>query len=156
MQLSRRSLIRIVPALIVLVVVGLQLWVRPSSNGPPSAAPIAPAGPGTANAALQAAALAHTSGIEVDANGRVTRLLPDDNEGARHQRFIVRVADNLTILVAHNQDLAPRVPVRQGDSVAVRGEYVWNDRGGLIHWTHHDPAHRHQPGWIEYRGRRYE
>lgn len=151
-----RLLIRIVPALLVLAVVGLQLWVRPSSNGSVSGTPVAPAGPATDDVALQRAALAHTSGIEIDAHGRVTRLLPDDNEGARHQRFIVRVADNLTILVAHNQDLAPRVPVREGDSVALRGEYIWNDRGGLIHWTHHDPAHRHQPGWIEYRGRRYE
>lgn len=86
----------------------------------------------------------------------MTRLLPDDAQGARHQRFLVRIADGLTILVAHNRDLAPRVPLHPGDSVALRGEYVWNERGGMIHWTHHDPARRHEPGWIEYQGRRYD
>jgi hypothetical protein len=86
----------------------------------------------------------------------VMRLLPDDTEGARHQRFLVRVEDGLTILVAHNRDLAARVPVQAGDSVVLQGEYVWNPRGGVIHWTHHDPEHRHQPGWIEYHGHRYE
>jgi hypothetical protein len=26
----------------------------------------------------------------------------------------------------------------------------------MIHWTHHDPAQRHEPGWVEYHGRRYD
>ena len=86
----------------------------------------------------------------------MTRLLPDDTAGARHQRFLVRIADGLTILVAYNRDLAPRIPLQPGDSVALRGEYVWNERGGMVHWTHHDPAQRHEPGWVEYNGRRYD
>ncbi len=86
----------------------------------------------------------------------MTRLLPDDTEGARHQRFLVRIADGLTILVAYNRDLAPPIPLQPGDSVALRGEYIWNDRGGMVHWTHHDPARRHEPGWVEYHGRRYD
>lgn len=108
------------------------------------------------NAALSAAARAHASHVEVEARGVVTRLLPDDTEGARHQRFLVRVGDRLTILVAHNRDLAPRVPVQAGDSVVLQGEYIWNQRGGVVHWTHHDPEHRHEAGWIEYHGHRYE
>ena len=62
----------------------------------------------------------------------------------------------MTVLIVHNIDLAPRVPLQVGDSVSLRGDYVWNDRGGLVHWTHHDPAGRHIPGWIEHRGRRYQ
>ena len=85
-----------------------------------------------------------------------TRLLADDNEGSRHQRFIIHVTSDLTVLIVHNIDLAPRVPLQVGDSVAVRGDYVWNEQGGLIHWTHHDPDGRHVPGWIEVRGRRYQ
>lgn len=86
----------------------------------------------------------------------VARLLPDDTEGSRHQRFLVRVADELTVLVAYNLDLAPHIPLVVGDSVTLRGEYIWNEKGGVLHWTHHDPARRHQPGWVDYRGTRYQ
>ncbi len=67
---------------------------------------------------------------------------------APHERFIVRIADSVTVLVAHNLDLAPRVPLAPGDSVELRGEYDWSERGGTIHWTHGDPAGRHETGWI--------
>ena len=88
--------------------------------------------------------------------GRVTRVLADDREGARHQRFLVRVAGSVTVLVAHNLDLAPRVPLAVGDSVELQGEYEWNDRGGVLHWTHRDPDGRHDAGWIRHGGRLYQ
>jgi hypothetical protein len=98
---------------------------------------------------------ARRSGVEVEATGVVTRPLPDDLEGSKHQRFILRVGDQ-TVLVAHNIDLAPRVPVSEGDTVQLRGEYEWNQLGGVIHWTHRDPAGRHPAGWIRIRGRLYQ
>jgi uncharacterized protein DUF3465 len=101
--------------------------------------------------ALLDAFRARRSGVEVEATGVVARRLPDDLEGSRHQRFILRVGDQ-AVLVAHNIDLAPRVPVSEGDTVQLRGEYEWNQLGGVIHWTHRDPAGRHQPGWIRVRG----
>jgi len=52
--------------------------------------------------------------------------------------------------------LAPRVPLRAGGAVTVRGEYEWNERGSVLHWTHHDPDGRHDPGWIEHAGERYQ
>ena len=97
-----------------------------------------------------------TSSVWVEAGGRVERLLSDDNEGSRHQRFIIEVAPGHTVLVAHNIDLAERVPVSRGDAITFRGEYEYNDRGGVIHWTHHDPQGRHAGGWIEHRGERYK
>jgi hypothetical protein len=157
MRFSPRLLARVVPILVVLVLLGLRLW--PNLHAPPTSSSVPPAGPAdptTINTALLAAARAHQSHVEVEARGRVTRLLPDDTEGARHQRFLVRIADGLTILVAYNRDLASPIPLQLGDSVALRGEYIWNERGGMIHWTHHDPAQRHEPGWIEYHGRRYD
>jgi len=88
--------------------------------------------------------------------GTVERSLSDDLDGSRHQRFIVRLADDLTVLVAHNIDLAPRVPLDEGDAVEVRGQYEYNDKGGVVHWTHHDPQKRHAEGWIRHAGQLYE
>ncbi|RYD47668.1 MAG: DUF3465 domain-containing protein, partial [Verrucomicrobiaceae bacterium] len=45
--------------------------------------------------------------------------------------------------------------LRVGDKVVVRGEYIWNDKGGLIHWTHHDPKGKGPEGWIRHKGRKY-
>lgn len=97
------------------------------------------------------------SGQQVRGQGTVSRVLSDDNEGSRHQRFILRLSTGRTLLLAHNIDLAPRVPSLQlGDTVSFYGVYEWNDRGGVIHWTHHDPQGRHTAGWLEHKGRRYE
>lgn len=97
------------------------------------------------------------SGVAVEGTGTVAKLLGDDSLGDRHQRFILRLPSGQTVLVAHNVDLAPRVePLAVGDSVSFRGEYEWNDRGGLIHWTHHDPQGQHAGGWLKHRGQTYE
>ena len=89
--------------------------------------------------------------------GRVVKLLPDDTIGSRHQRFLVRLAGGESLLVAHNLDVGRRVePLREGDAVEFAGEYQWNDKGGFLHWTHHDPAGRHEPGWIRRRGVLFE
>ncbi len=97
------------------------------------------------------------SDVQVRGTGEVTRLLSDDNEGSRHQRFIVTLPTGQTVLIAHNIDLAPRIDaLRQGDEVSFYGEYEWNPQGGVVHWTHHDPAGRHPGGWIDHAGHRYE
>ena len=97
------------------------------------------------------------SGQQVQGEGEVIRILADDNDGSRHQRFIVRLSSGRTLLIAHNIDIAPRVPsIGVGDKVSFNGEYESNDKGGVIHWTHRDPQERHQAGWIEYRGKRYQ
>lgn len=94
---------------------------------------------------------------QVQGSGTVERTLSDDNDGSRHQRFVLRLASGHTLMVAHNIDLAPRIPsLRSGDTVRFFGEYEWNPRGGVIHWTHHDPRGRHVAGWLEHNGRRYQ
>jgi hypothetical protein len=131
------------------------------STRPASAPPASSSAPDTARVAAAADGAvaevfhARRSNLEVVAGGRVVRVLPDDRAGARHERFIVRIRD-VSVLVAHNLDLAPRVPVSEGDSVELRGEYEWNPKGGVIHWTHRDPDGRHQSGWIRHRGRLYQ
>ena len=97
------------------------------------------------------------SGQQVRGQGEVIRILSDDNDGSRHQRFILRLSSGRTLLIAHNIDLAPRVAsLRTGDTVAFYGQYESNDKGGVIHWTHHDPQGRHADGWLEHNGRRYQ
>ena len=105
---------------------------------------------------VQAAYAAKRSGVWLETEGQVTRILSDDNEGSRHQRFILEVGGGHTVLIAHNIDLAERVPVSQGDRVRLRGRFEWNDRGGVIHWTHHDPEGRLQGGWIRSQGDLYK
>ncbi len=98
----------------------------------------------------------HTDNIQVSGSGRVIKLLPDDNRGTRHQKFIVRVNKDLTVLIAHNIDLAPRVKgLKKGDSISFYGEYEWNQKGGVIHWTHHDPGKKHPDGWLQHNGKKY-
>jgi hypothetical protein len=113
---------------------------------------------GTAGDAILAKAYReHAAGLEVEGQGTVTRILKDDTDGGRHQRFIVRLASGQTLLVAHNIDLAPRVDdLRVGDTLTFHGEYEWNAEGGTIHWTHHDPTGDHTPGWIRHDGRTYQ
>jgi hypothetical protein len=85
----------------------------------------------------------------------VTRLLPDDHDGSRHQRFILQLRSRQTLLIAHNIDLARRIPLGMGDRVRFRGLYEWNDLGGLVHWTHHDPHGNEDGGWVSHRRKIY-
>ncbi|MET0070366.1 MAG: DUF3465 domain-containing protein [Candidatus Thiodiazotropha sp.] len=94
--------------------------------------------------------------LPVVGEGEVVRLLADDLDGSRHQRFIVRLGSGHTLMIAHNIDLAPRLDALDtGDSVEFSGVYEWNERGGVVHWTHHDPQGRRAGGWIKHRGRKY-
>ena len=98
------------------------------------------------------------SGFEVESSGIVQKILKDDVEGIPHQRFIVLLANGHSILIAHNTDLAPRIKdLKKGDLIKFKGEFEWNNKGGVVHWTHHAPAgSRHESGWLEYKGQRYE
>lgn len=109
----------------------------------------------TGEAALVAAARRQARNLPIEVTARVVKLLKDDRFGIQHQKFLVTVG-GLTVLVAHNLDLAPRAPVQAGSTVRLRGEYVWNEKGGVIHWTHHDPRGRHAAGFIEVNGQKVQ
>jgi hypothetical protein len=113
--------------------------------------------PPPAGAETSAMSTTFRDGEQARGTGTVIRILSDDNDGSRHQRFILSLADGRTLLIAHNIDLAPRINgIREGDTVEFYGEYASNSRGGVIHWTHHDPQGRHPGGWLRHRGHRYE
>jgi hypothetical protein len=97
------------------------------------------------------------SDLQVQGQGVVTKILPDDLEGSRHQRFILKLSTGQTLLIAHNIELASRVTgLRTGDTVEFYGEYEWNAKGGVIHWTHHDPKKHHLDGWLKHNGIIYQ
>jgi hypothetical protein len=90
------------------------------------------------------------SDVWVTGSGVVIRILKDDNEGDRHQRFILELSTGQTILFAHNIDIAPRIDdIEVGDVIEFYGEYIYSDEGGTIHWTHHDPDGSSEGGWLK-------
>ncbi len=109
------------------------------------------------NLIIESAYAAQRSNVQTQVRGTVSKILKDDNNGTRHQRFIVELPSGHTLLVAHNIDLAGRVTsLRAGDAITLYGEYEWNTQGGVLHWTHRDPDGSHASGWIEHDGHRYQ
>ena len=85
------------------------------------------------------------------------RLLTDDIDGERHERFIIRLESGQTLLVAHNIGVASRVErLEVGDGLSFGGVYEWSAEGGTIHWTHLDPEGRHPPGWLRQGAKIYQ
>jgi len=143
-------------AVLAALFVGLnrQSVLPPLGNTPVPGMPAVPAD--TARPA-HAAFAERDSGQQVHGEGTVVRLLPDDDEGSRHQRFIIAMASGQTLLVAHNIDLAPRLDsLKAGDVIEFNGVYEWNGKGGVIHWTHRDPRGRHPAGWLKFAGRTFQ
>lgn len=129
------------------------------AGSPPDAAIVRPAerAAGSADAAIARAYANRQSNLQVTGEGTVIRMLPDDVDGSRHQKFIVRLSSGQTLLVSHNIDLAPRVnDLRVGDSIGFSGEYEWSPKGGVVHWTHRDPRGSHAAGWLKHKGRMYQ
>jgi len=92
----------------------------------------------------------------LETQAEVIKLLKDDLKGSQHQKFLIKLAPDITLLVAHNIDLATRVPLQKGDSIKIRARYEWNNRGGVLHWTHHDPKGKQAGGWIYADGKYYK
>ena len=169
MQFNNRTinkLGRIVAGLIVAALVGgYNYFNKSDSNGPnTSQFPSKAESGNTPKLENQAALLKKIRAAKEDINsqfwmtakGTVIKNLKDDTKGSQHQKFLFKLAPDVTLLVAHNIDLAPRAPVREGDTVLIKGRYEWNNRGGVLHWTHHDPKGRKQEGYIYAGGRYYK
>ena len=110
-----------------------------------------------ANTNLQQAYKNKQSDFQAQGEGVVVKVLRDDLKGSKHQKFILNVGAGQTVLVAHNIDLAPRVPaLKKGDKIAYSGEYEWTAQGGVIHWTHADPRGHHVAGWLKHNGKTYQ
>lgn len=139
-------------ALLAVALLGLGWTLPPGAVAAPRMGPAGAGAVAPAESAARRAFEGERSGVWLRAKGEVARILRDDREGRRHQRFILRLTDGQTLLISHNIGLAPRVPVRIGDEAEVLGRYEWNPRGGVVHWTHRDPAGRKAGGWIRHAG----
>lgn len=138
-------------ALVILAILAYGYIDDRRATGPGSPAP-----QGAATAVHQAFER-QQSDLQVQGAGIVSSVLPDDLEGSRHQRFILDLGQGHSLLIAHNIDLAPRLEgIKKGDRVEFHGEYEWNPKGGVVHWTHHDPAGRHTGGWLKHDGQTYQ
>lgn len=155
-----RFLLVLVVAVVAAFFAGRGLQRSAPSLGPDASAAVqalrdAVAGPDTDAGAyagddsLRRAIEARADEVPVTGRGTVVKLLSDDREGNPHQRILVRVTGGGTVLIAHNIALSPRVaPLAVGDELEFAGDYAWNDKGGVVHWTHHDPQGRHRTGWV--------
>jgi len=157
MKRRQQRQLRTVLVVLVLAVAAYYQLTLPPHSGPLTGHSAPGALDQLGEGAIVSAFREQRSDLWVEAEARIERILRDDNDGSRHQRLIVNLASGHSLLIAHNIDLAPRLPdPAVGETLRFRGEYEWNEQGGVIHWTHHDPQNRHQGGWIEYRGERYQ
>jgi len=106
-----------------------------------------------ANGAVYQAWAQHRSRVEVTASGSVARILGTrSGPSGNHEGFLVHLrgaeGHGLTVRVEDNVDITGPIPLKTGDEVEVRGEYVYDQRGGLIHYTHLDPRGRHPGGYV--------
>ncbi len=121
----------------------------------------APAGGDAGNGQVYEAWRDGRSRIEVTATGSVARILGTRvGPSGSHEGFLLHLSGSaghgLTVRIEDNVDLTGPIPLRQGEPVEVRGEYIYDERGGLIHYTHLDPRGRHDAGYVRALGRVYQ
>lgn len=132
----------------------------------------APAGAALLAAALCACSAAQTpndsavcaayssgrSQTEVVAAGRVTRIFGiRPGRSSPHEGFLLSLdaGCRLVVRVEVNTDFTGPIALSSNQRVVVKGEYEYYPRGGVIHWTHHDPRGRHENGYIDAGGTMY-
>ena len=154
MSMNKFLIRRIIPVLITIAILAFSCQKIPDSSLSKS---IALDSILTPISAINTAVANHNSDIIVTVKGTITAILSDDTIAKKHQRFIIKLSNDQTLLITHNIDIAPRVAgIATGSLVYVHGVYVWNSKGGVVHWTHHDPDGVHETGWIVFGGKKYQ
>lgn len=139
----------------IIVLIGIAAYLYIQNNRSPADSPSTQSE--VTNQSVLNAVHKRLKDVQVSGSGKVSRILSDDNYGDRHQRFILRLESGHTVLIAHNIDVAPRIKfLKRGDIVQFYGEFEWNSKGGVVHWTHHDPNRHHKDGWLKHNNRIYK
>jgi hypothetical protein len=100
-----------------------------------------------------------SSGVEVIAQGTVLGILGMHNgPSGEHEGFFLKLNQecDLMLRVETNVDITGPVPIQNGETVTVKGQFEDDAEGGVIHWTHHDPRGRHVSGYVEANGKLYQ
>jgi hypothetical protein len=147
---------KLILVILLIGIAGFQYFQKPDTSHPPAN--------NTQNTHSSSLVAIHKAINEGDTHASfwvtldatVIKTLKDDNKGSRHQRFLIKPDNKITLLVAHNIDLAKHVPIKKGDRITLRGRYEWNNKGGVVHWTHHDPRGKKTGGWIKFAGVTYQ
>lgn len=105
------------------------------------------------NSRLEAAFSEGRTGVWVSGHGTVVRSLGSDESS---QRFLVRVSDDLSIVIRHRIGASGAIPADRGDVVQFQGRYEFHGGGGEVLLTHADPAQPGGGGWIVFNGQRYD
>jgi hypothetical protein len=111
------------------------------------------------NALVCRAFAAQASRQEVLARGKIVALLgTQEGPSGNHEGFLLKLDGDCDLLlrVETNVDLTGPVPLERGETVEVKGEYEFEPLGGVVHWTHHDPAGRHIDGYVLAAGKLYQ
>ncbi|MBC7544269.1 MAG: DUF3465 domain-containing protein [Candidatus Sericytochromatia bacterium] len=128
----------------------------PKFNGPVASMPLTPAISQAAASTATTEGRKPTAAQWVTVTGKVTKLLPDDNQGSKHQHFLFTSPSQAkTLKVAHNTDLAAYVPVKVGDTIEVKCEFIVSNPYDIAHWTHYDPMGG-EGGYIKLNGKIYD
>jgi hypothetical protein len=117
-------------------------------------------GNAASNATVYDAWRTHRSYVQVTASGSVARVLGTRlGPAGMHEGFLLHLngaeGRGLTVRVEDNTDLTGPIPMSAGDDAVVRGEYIYDPRGGIIHYTHRDPRGHHPSGYVQVNGRLY-
>jgi len=111
---------------------------------------------GSGDSAIVNAIQAHRNVDFVEGSGMVVvKLLPDDTNGAQHQKWIVRLSNGLTMQAVYNTDMCEHVPLNVGDVVSMGGQFIMTNQGPLLHWLHYDPRQNRPDGYVEVNGKDY-
>lgn len=111
------------------------------------------------NAAICRAYGANASHVEVLGKGTVLSILgTSPGPSGEHEGFLLKLTQDcdLMLRVEVNTDLTGAIPLHPGESVEVKGQYETDATGGVIHWTHRDPAGRHVAGYVLAAGKMYQ
>lgn len=136
--------------LIATLVLGATIAVLTLMSGQPGAATRVSNDPG--GRVIAEAFRGGQSNVPVETSGIVEALDLEATTDSPDQRFVLRLASDVTVVVAHPREVVS-LPLVIGDRVRVRGYYVWNETGGYIVGTHNDPEG--PGGWILHDGKFY-